>query len=109
MKPRKRYRSERDRKVSFFLVRPNAGGLYGIIGSVSDVPAETGVDILGYAAWAPIDLISQSKGQMSRRYGFVYVDLDDEGSGTRQRIRKKSFDWYRKVIATNSEDLDCKQ
>ncbi|MBR5340624.1 MAG: family 1 glycosylhydrolase [Erysipelotrichaceae bacterium] len=68
--------------------------------------ADQGVDILGYTTWAPIDLISQSKGQMSKRYGFVYVDLDDEGNGSRKRIKKKSFDWYKKVIATNGEDLD---
>ena len=52
-----------------------------------------------------IDLISASTGEMKKRYGFVYVDLDNEGHGTRDRYRKDSFYWYQKVIATNGEDL----
>lgn len=55
--------------------------------------------------WGPIDLISNSTGEMSKRYGFVYVDVDDEGHGTFKRYKKKSFDWYRKVIETNGDDL----
>lgn len=46
---------------------------------------------------------------MSKRYGFIYVDLDDEGNGTKQRIKKDSFVWYKQVIATNGEDLDWKE
>lgn len=65
-----------------------------------------GVDLLGYTSWAPIDLISASTGQMKKRYGFIYVDKDDLGKGSLKRIKKKSFDWYKKVIATNGEDLD---
>ena len=62
-----------------------------------------GVDLLGYTAWAPIDLVSAGSGQMKKRYGFIHVDLDDEGNGTGKRMRKKSFGWYQKVIGTNGE------
>lgn len=64
-----------------------------------------GVDIIGYTSWGTIDLVSASTGEMSKRYGFVYVDLDNDGIGTRNRIKKKSFEWYKKVIATNGSDL----
>ncbi|WP_037282815.1 glycoside hydrolase family 1 protein [Saccharibacillus sacchari] len=64
-----------------------------------------GVDLMGYTAWGPIDLISMSTSEMSKRYGFVYVDQDDEGNGTLNRSKKDSFDWYKRVIATNGEDL----
>lgn len=63
--------------------------------------ADDGVDIIGYTSWGPIDLVSASGGEMSKRYGFVYVDLDDRGEGSARRIRKKSFGWYKKVIAGN--------
>ncbi len=66
---------------------------------------EEGVELMGYTSWAPIDLVSASTSQMSKRYGFIYVDLDDFGNGTGDRFRKDSFDWYKKVIATNGEDL----
>lgn len=65
-----------------------------------------GVDLWGYTCWGPIDLISASTGEMSKRYGFIYVDKDDQGQGTLNRTRKKSFAWYKKVIASNGEDLD---
>ena len=64
-----------------------------------------GVDLLGYTSWAPIDLVSASSNQMSKRYGFIYVDQDDMGNGTLERYRKDSFWWYQKVIATNGEEL----
>ncbi|MGZ7444989.1 glycoside hydrolase family 1 protein [Paenibacillus sp. TH7-28] len=67
---------------------------------------EAGVDLFGYTSWGPIDIISASTSQMSKRYGFIYVDQDDEGNGTLQRSRKDSFYWYKKVIETNGEDLD---
>ena len=67
---------------------------------------EDGVDLFGYTTWGPIDLVSASTGEMSKRYGFIYVDRDDAGNGTLARSRKKSFWWYKKVIATNGEDLD---
>lgn len=65
-----------------------------------------GVEVMGYCMWGPIDLISNSTGEMSKRYGFVYVDVDDKGQGSFKRYKKKSFDWYRKVIKTNGEDLE---
>lgn len=65
-----------------------------------------GVEIMGYTTWGCIDLISASTSEMSKRYGFVYVDQDDEGNGTLDRLRKDSFYWYKKVIETNGEDLD---
>ena len=67
---------------------------------------DDGVDLMGYTTWGCIDLVSASTGERSKRYGFIYVDKDDEGHGTLKRMKKKSFDWYKKVIATNGEDLD---
>lgn len=67
--------------------------------------AEDGVELLGYTTWAPIDLISNSTNQMSKRYGFLYVDLDDHGNGTYERKKKDSYNWYKKVIETNGEVL----
>jgi 6-phospho-beta-glucosidase len=64
-----------------------------------------GVNLLGYTTWGCIDLVSASTAQMSKRYGFIYVDRNDDGTGTLQRYRKKSFDWYREVIATNGAHL----
>ena len=75
------------------------------IEQVRDAVAEDGVNVLGFTAWSAIDLVSTSSGQMSKRYGFIYVDLDDEGKGTGRRARKDSFAWYRQVIASNGEDL----
>ncbi|WP_037291189.1 glycoside hydrolase family 1 protein [Saccharibacillus sacchari] len=66
---------------------------------------EAGVDLFGYTSWAPIDLISASTSQMSKRYGFIYVDQDDLGNGTLARSRKDSFYWYQKVIETNGEEM----
>ncbi len=67
---------------------------------------EDGVPLLGYTMWGPIDLVSASTGEMRKRYGFIYVDKDNEGGGTLGRSRKDSFYWYRKVIASNGGDLD---
>ncbi|MDA7027636.1 6-phospho-beta-glucosidase [Bacillus sp. CLL-7-23] len=67
---------------------------------------EDGVDLLGYTTWGCIDLVSSSTGEMSKRYGFIYVDKDDQGHGTLKRIKKKSFNWYKKVISSNGEELD---
>jgi 6-phospho-beta-glucosidase len=67
---------------------------------------EDGIPVIGYTSWGCIDLVSASTGEMSKRYGFVYVDRDDEGNGTLARTRKKSFWWYKKVIASNGADLD---
>lgn len=66
---------------------------------------EDGVELWGYTPWGCIDLVSASTGEMSKRYGMIYVDLDDEGKGSFKRYKKKSFDWYKKVIETNGEEL----
>jgi len=65
-----------------------------------------GVELIGYTPWGCIDLISAGTGEMKKRYGFIYVDKDNEGMGTLKRSRKKSFDWYKNVIATNGESLE---
>ncbi|MDO5601387.1 MAG: family 1 glycosylhydrolase [Oscillospiraceae bacterium] len=67
--------------------------------------AEDGVELMGYTAWGPIDLVSASTGEMKKRYGFIYVDKQDDGSGTLERRKKKSFYWYKKVIASNGAAL----
>jgi 6-phospho-beta-glucosidase len=64
-----------------------------------------GVEVLGYTTWGCIDLVSASTAQMSKRYGFIYVDRDDDGSGTLARYKKQSFDWYAEVIRTNGASL----
>lgn len=64
-----------------------------------------GVDLLGYTTWGCIDLVSASTGEMKKRYGFIYVDKDNQGEGSLKRSRKKSFDWYREVIKSNGASL----
>ena len=64
-----------------------------------------GVDLRGYYAWGPIDIVSCSSCEMSKRYGFIYVDIDNYGKGSKARIKKDSFDWYKQVIDTNGECL----
>jgi 6-phospho-beta-glucosidase len=64
-----------------------------------------GVELLGYTSWGPIDLVSASTAQMSKRYGFIYVDRNDDGTGTLERYKKKSFTWYADIIATNGASL----
>lgn len=64
-----------------------------------------GVDILAYLSWGPIDIVSSSSAEMSKRYGYIYVDQDDLGNGTKKRLKKDSFYWYKHVIETNGEDL----
>ena len=66
---------------------------------------EDGIDLLGYTPWGCIDLVSAGTGEIKKRYGFIYVDKDNEGQGTLKRSKKKSFDWYKQVIATNGEQL----
>lgn len=66
---------------------------------------EDGVELLGYTSWAPIDLISAGTGEMKKRYGFIYVDKQEDGTGTLRRSKKKSFYWYQKVIRSNGEEL----
>ena len=65
---------------------------------------EEGVDVFGYTSWGPIDLVSAASAEFSKRYGFVYVDRHEDGSGTLQRYRKKSFYWYKELIAANGEE-----
>ena len=64
-----------------------------------------GVDLIGYTPWGCIDLVSATTGEMKKRYGFIYVDKNDDGSGTLARSKKLSFKWYKKVIASNGEVL----
>ncbi|GJL33803.1 TPA: 6-phospho-beta-glucosidase [Kluyvera intermedia] len=66
---------------------------------------DDGVEVMGYTSWGPIDLVSASKAEISKRYGFIYVDRDDEGKGTLARSRKKSFWWYKEVIGSNGASL----
>jgi Beta-glucosidase/6-phospho-beta-glucosidase/beta-galactosidase len=64
-----------------------------------------GVEVTGYYPWGPIDIVSCSSSEMSKRYGFIYVDMDDHGKGSGKRSLKDSYAWYKKVIETNGEDL----
>lgn len=66
---------------------------------------EDGVNLMGYTPWGCIDLVSAGTGEMKKRYGFIYVDMDDKGHGTLKRSRKKSFNWYKQVISSNGEEL----
>jgi 6-phospho-beta-glucosidase len=66
---------------------------------------EDGVDLVGYTPWGCIDLVSATTGEMAKRYGFIYVAKYDDGTGDLSRIRKDSFYWYKKVIASNGRDL----
>lgn len=79
--------------------------LKGHIKAMYQAVAEDGVDLMGYTAWGVIDLVSNSTNQMSKRYGLIYVDCDDYGRGTYDRIRKKSFYWYKKVIESNGSSV----
>lgn len=67
--------------------------------------SEDGVDLMGYTPWGCIDLVSFTTGEMKKRYGFIYVDRNDDGSGSMTRSKKKSFDWYKQVIGSNGEEL----
>ncbi|MCH1941954.1 glycoside hydrolase family 1 protein [Holdemania massiliensis] len=66
---------------------------------------EDGIEIIGYLEWGPIDMVSGGTGEMEKRYGFIYVDLNDAGQGSGQRIKKDSYSWYKNVIATQGEGL----
>ena len=74
--------------------------------TMRDAIVEDGVELLGYTTWGCNDLVSAGTGEMKKRYGFIYVDRDNEGNGTLKRSKKKSFDWYKKVIATNGADVE---
>lgn len=65
-----------------------------------------GVDVRGYYIWAPLDIVSCSSSEMSKRYGFIYVDRDDYGNGTNERIKKDSYHWLKRVIESNGQELE---
>ncbi|EFM28641.1 6-phospho-beta-glucosidase [Streptococcus gallolyticus] len=71
--------------------------------------SEDFVDVIGYTCWGPIDIISVGTGEMRKRYGFIYVDKDDTGKGSLRRIKKASFNWYKKVIASNGNDTSINE
>lgn len=64
-----------------------------------------GVDVMGYTSWGCIDLVSASTAEMKKRYGFIYVDRNNDGTGTFKRYKKKSFNWYKEIISTNGQNL----
>ena len=73
-------------------------------GSINEAIGD-GVELLGYTPWGCIDLVSAGTGEMKKRYGFIYVDKNNDGTGTLNRLRKKSFNWYKEVINSNGENL----
>lgn len=75
------------------------------IQAMRDAVEIDGVDLMGYTSWGCIDLVSAGSGEMKKHYGFIYVDLDNEGNSALACSKKKPFDWYKKVIASNGEDL----
>lgn len=75
------------------------------LAQIRDAIAIDHVDCIGYTMWGPIDLVSLGTGEMKKRYGFVYVDMDDQGHGTKARSKKDSFAWFQRVIATGGADL----
>lgn len=66
---------------------------------------QDGVEIMGYTSWGCIDLVSASTAELRKRYGYIYVDRNDDGTGTLERYKKKSFHWYKEVISTNGQSL----
>lgn len=76
------------------------------INAMKDAVLIDHVDLMGYCPWGCIDLVSAGTGEMRKRYGFIYVDKHDDGTGTLKRSKKDSFQWYKRVIATNGENLD---
>ena len=76
------------------------------IKSMDDAINLDGIDLMGYTMWGCVDLVSASTGEIKKRYGFIYVDCDEEGNGTFERSRKDSFYWYKKVIASQGSNLD---
>ena len=66
---------------------------------------DDGVELIAFTPWGCIDLVSASTGEMRKRYGFIYVDMDDDGNGDLHRARKDSFYWYQKVCQSNGEEL----
>ena len=75
------------------------------IQAMKEIVEEENIDLMGYTAWGPIDIISAGTGEMKKRYGMIYVDKDNDGQGTLKRMKKKSFDWYQQVIESNGEKI----
>lgn len=75
------------------------------IEALTEAVMEDGVELMGYTPWGIIDIVSFTTGEMKKRYGMIYVDRDNEGNGSMERMKKDSFDWYKQVIATNGQDL----
>ena len=75
------------------------------IEALTEAVTEDGVELMGYTPWGIIDIVSFTTGEMKKRYGMIYVDRDNEGNGSMERMKKDSFDWYKQVIATNGKDL----
>jgi 6-phospho-beta-glucosidase len=85
--------------------QPRIDYLKAHIEAIRTAVTEDGVDLMGYTPWGIIDLISFTTGEMKKRYGMIHVDRDNEGNGTLARTRKKSFQWYQQVIASNGADV----
>ena len=85
--------------------QPRIDYLKSHIEAVKKAVLHDGVDLMGYTPWGIIDLVSFTTGEMKKRYGMIYVDRDNEGNGTMERKKKKSFDWFKKVIASDGEEL----
>ena len=81
--------------------QPRIDYLKSHIEAVKKAVLHDGVDLMGYTPWGIIDLVSFTTGEMKKRYGMIYVDRDNEGNGTMERKKKKSFDWFKKVIASD--------
>ena len=76
------------------------------IKAMRDAINEDGVELWGYTTWGCIDLVSAGTGEMKKRYGFIYVDRDNDGNGSLKRSKKKSFNWYKEVIASNGASVE---
>ena len=94
------------KKVKGVIVRNPKEVREMLVAEMEKAIEEDGVNLLGYTPWGCIDLISAGTGEMKKRYGFIYIDMDDQGNGTLNRYKKASFEWYKKVIASNGKDLD---
>ena len=79
--------------------------LRGHVRAIKEAIEQDHVPVMGYTPWGCIDIVSAGTGEMAKRYGMIYVDMDDKGHGTLKRSRKKSFYWYQRVITSNGEEL----